>query len=358
MTDNCSKSQATNLFFDGMAVDIESLGFLADAEMQELLHGADSLSFSNRIWTAARKGRLSHPREWARALTSMASSRDFVNRALPNGQLPIIEMAGWGSEFYGACEAFSLAGASCWKRDIRRARLVDVAKNCPELRRANWLREAMSRDERFETTSAKLDLQFNDASSGVDLQEMAMPSLEEWAARFEWESRQGPSSFDVECAWILTSKSTPAQALNIWRRVLGDEGISRKELSEWVMGCKWGRIGEFPSEQDLLPLSTKEMSVHLGKAALARGAEDGAAKDPRRVDGLTEALQEACEACGVDFMPAAAVLAKQASDWEQWAEFGLAKTLRDALVRANARWEARIFGRLLSPSASAPRRHL
>lgn len=345
---------------DGLARAIENLGHLVGVELEERLSGADGRSRFEKIWDEARKGRREHPREWARVLVLMAQATSCVDRMLPGGQLPIVEMAGWGSEFYCACEAFSLAGANCWKRDIRRARFVDVAKNCPKLRLENWVRDAMSRDDRFETTSVKLDLQFDDINFGPDFRALPKPSCEEWAERFEWESKRRSSSFDVECAWILTSKFTPKQALSIWRRALGDEGIPRKDLSVWVLGCKWGNLADLPDAKDLLPLSTRHMSVYLGQAALARAKEDAAVKDPERVDGWMDALMDACEACSVDFLPAAKVLEQEALDWTQRSYTVLGgDVLSSAVVRACARWEARVFNLMLSPAIPASRaRHL
>lgn len=345
-----------------LASVLEDLGPLAGPKLSERPQSFDGRSRFEMIWEEARKGKGEHPREWARVALLMAQAGECVNRILPGGNLPMVEMAGWGDEFFAACEAFSLAGASCWKKDARRRSLVDASQRFSKLGRQGWLLEAMARDDCFETTSAKRDLQLDDILSGPDPRELAKPALEEWAGRFEWEAQRRSSSFDLECAWILTSRFSARQALSVWRRALGDAGVSRQELSVWVIGCMWGSLSDLPTPDDLRPLSTKAMSLYLGRAALVRAKEDGSAKDPERMDLWIKFLLDACEACGVEFDPV--VLAKQAAEWRREAQFSqrgfeAADSLDAAVERACARWEARVLNQMLPPAPQAARaRHL
>lgn len=317
------------------------------------------------VWERVRASPAATRAQWALAAESMSVAEALVNRPLSHGRLPLSEMMAWGEAFGSARAAFARAGANCWKKDIRRRSAVDEARRLGVLHSEGWLANAMERHDPFDTDSAKADLKSDDVGSARG----ATPS-HEWAERFESEAAKGGSTFDIECVWLLTRRFSPAEALGIWIKAKGREGVESSELAGWTMRCLGGGVSGRPEPGDIRPLCVggggAGFAHLLGRAAIEMGEADGLSRDPRLLNQLIEALVDACDLCAVEFEPAAQVLADKALAWATPSNFGsnpyasepAGMRLIESLARGRALWEARGIAaavELGSPSARGRR---
>lgn len=309
------------------------------------------------LWRRARVERSDDAPAWALVVEAMAVATDRVNRPLFGGRLPLVEMMEWGPAFGSAREAFANAGASCWKRDALGANAIGKARRSGEISAA-WLQKAMREQDPLETDNAKADLKLFEAGAGFE----KPVSAQEWARRFEWESRRRESSFDTECAWLLTRRFSPAEALSAWRRAVGDKHIAPSDLARWVLTCVWGKRPGLPSTEELRLVGGPGLAAQLARAALTTGPSDGAAKDGEGSELMVAALVEACDLCGADYRVAAKFFADQVSGWR----FGEAlaynpavsgsasEQLANAMGRAHAQWETRRLNAVVPSNEPAP----
>jgi hypothetical protein len=309
------------------------------------------------VWNRIERERGADPASWARVAQALAAAVDCVNKTLSSGRLPLAQMSAWGHEFEPACQAFVEAGANCWKKDLSRLSAADATARRGSRPVPPWLQKALSQQNRLDTDSAKIDLHHNDVGFG---RPDRSSSLDEWERRFAWEALHKKSTFDLECAWKLTRLFSPAQALEVWRKSLG--AVEAAPLAAWAFGCVRAGLEGFPPPSDLSSLIGNhgaKFSALLGQQAVEAGNADGSSKDPERSAALIEALMAACEACAVDFQPAAQVFASQARSWtlpdmhrpDPYADAFVGEQLLLSLQQAQAEWEREI---LFKSSAHCP----